>query len=371
MQYLLGIWTKTPEDYFFIENFILFLKKRNINSTLVFQKKNNLKKNKYIKNCKIHEIFSSKNKFINNILYLYFSIYFAILTIIKRPKKVYLFNSSSLLSILFFKPFYSGKIIYHNFDYNPYSNTISQKFLTFIEKKLSKYFEILIFSNNKRGQLFKSLSNARNLKIITIFNCLSKLHQKKKYLNYPKKKLLYRIGSIGPNHSLTNLISSMKYLDDNIRLLICGKVTNEAYYLKIKDLIKSNKLNKRVKIKTFVSNFYWKQKLSEAAIGVALYESERRNISHKYMCGASQKINAYLSENLPVLVPNEKQYVDFNKKYKCFININIKDPKEIAKSIKKIFLNKKKFTRLRGQAFKAFKNEFNFEKQVEKIIDYL
>ena len=49
MKYFLAIWTSTPEDYFYIQNFINYLKKKNINSTLVFQKKNDKKKKNIIK----------------------------------------------------------------------------------------------------------------------------------------------------------------------------------------------------------------------------------------------------------------------------------------------------------------------------------
>ena len=163
----------------------------------------------------------------------------------------------------------------------------------------------------------------------------------------------------------------MKYLSDDYTLLLCGKITDNDFYTQIKKLIVSNDLVNKVKIKTSVKNNYWKKKLTTAAIGIALYENSRNNISHKYMCGASQKINAYLSESLPLLVSNDKQYVDLNKQYKCCINVNIKDPYDISRSIKKIFLNKKKYTRLRNNSYKAFLKEFNFEKQIDKIKNYI
>ena len=298
-------------------------------------------------------------------------VYFASLVLIKRPKKVYFFNSYSLLSFFLFKPFYSCKIIYHNFDYNPYVNSTSQKFFTFIEKYLAKYFEFLIFSNDGRGKLFKKLAKIKKLKIFTIFNCLPKKNKKRNLNNYPKNKILFRIGSIGPQHSLKNLVISMKYLSGDFKLLLCGKITDYNYYKEILNLIRLNKLQKRIKIKTFAKKVYWEKKIKQAAMGIALYENPKNNISHKYMCGASQKINSYLSENLPILMSNEKQYVEFNKKYKCCINVNIKNPKNIAKSIKKIFSNRKKFIKLKNNSYKAFIHEFNFEKQIKKISNYL
>ena len=372
MKYFLAIWTSTPEDYFYIQNFINYLKKKNINSTLVFQKKNDKKKKNIIKNCKKYQVYSSKNNFLNYICYFYFLIYLAFLVIVKNPKKIYLFDSHSLLSVLLFKPFYKGKIIYHNFDYNPYFKSLSQRFITKIESKLSKFFEILIFSNEKRGKLFQKISKFKKLKIFTIYNSLSiNFLNKKNIISYPQKKILFRIGSIGPYHSLDNLIKSMQYLGDDYKLLLCGKITDKKFFIRIKDLIKKNNLEKKVVIKTSVSNSYWKKEMIKSAIGIALYEYKEKLISHKYMCGASQKINAYLSAGLPILLPNEKQYLDFHNKYKCCINVNIKKPLDIANSIKQVLLNKKKYLKLRHNSYEAFSNEFNFEKQIKKIINYI
>lgn len=371
MNYLFAIWSKNPESYFFIKEFILFLKKKNIDSTIVFKKKNNFITNNFLKKKNIKEIFSSKNRFIDHIFYFYFLIYFACLVVIKKPRKVYLFNFHSLITVLFFKPFYSGKIIYHNFDYNPYSNSFSHRILTFFEKYLSKYLEILIFSNEKRGKLFKNLSKNKKSKILTIYNCLSKKNIRRKYKNFINKKILFRIGSIGPNHSLKSLIISMKYLSDDFTLFICGKITDYNYYNQIKKLILLHNLKHKIKIKTLVTENYWKKKLRGSSIGIALYENNKNNISHKYMLGASQKINAYLSENLPILVSNDKQYINFHKKYKCCINVDVKDPKAMSKKIKDIFSNKKKYIKLRNNSYRAFVKEFNFEKQVDKLKDYI
>ena len=48
---------------------------------------------------------------------------------------------------------------------------------------------------------------------------------------------------------------------------------------------------------------------------------------------------------------------------------NIKNPKIIAKTIKKLFLNKKKLNKLKKKSNLAFKNCFNFEEQIKKV-DY-
>ena len=77
------------------------------------------------------------------------------------------------------------------------------------------------------------------------------------------------------------------------------------------------------------------KKMIDSDLGVAFYEPV--NTSHKFMTGASQKINSYLAAGLPVLLSNEQQFKLFTKKYKCSVNANIKKPQEIANKIKSIF----------------------------------
>tara|TARA_B100001964_G_C14242906_1_gene605967 strand:- start:1588 stop:1917 length:330 start_codon:yes stop_codon:yes gene_type:complete len=103
--------------------------------------------------------------------------------------------------------------------------------------------------------------------------------------------------------------------------------------------------------------------------GIAFYEPV--NTSHKYMVGASQKINSYLSANLPIVNSKQKQFKDFNQKYKCSINVDINNPYKIAKSILIILSNDKKYNKLKKNSNIAFKNKFNFEKQLEKIRKFL
>ena len=47
-----------------------------------------------------------------------------------------------------------------------------------------------------------------------------------------EKKILFRIGSIGPGHSLLTIIKSMNYLNDNFHLILCGQIVDEKLFFK-------------------------------------------------------------------------------------------------------------------------------------------
>ena len=50
---------------------------------------------------------------------------------------------------------------------------------------------------------------------------------------------------------------------------------------------------------------------------------------------------------------------------------DIKSPENIAKVIKKIFIDETNYSKLKFHSHEAFLNEFNFEKQLEKVNHYL
>ena len=217
-----------------------------------------------------------------------------------------------------------------------------------------------------RAKQFLKDSNIKK-KFLIFHNSLPADFYKKyrnKRLKNTKKKILFYFGSIGPGHGLFELIKSVRFLDKNLSLEIYGWVVDDNFYLKINELIKKNNLDKKVTIKLNVKDFEWKSKMMDAHLGIALYEI--KSLSHKFMFPASQKINAYIAANLPVLVSRTKDNKNFLSNYKCGVS-TLLNSKLIAKNINLIFRSKKFYKLLRKNSKNAYKNEFNFEKQFQKI----
>ena len=358
------IWSQSPEDYFIIEHLINYLRRKKKSTTIIYQNKTFDKKYDKQLNCNSHKIFSSKINFLNKIYFIYYLIYLIFYIFFKKPHILIIFNNYPLLIIQIIKYFYKGKLIYHNFDYEPFEKNIFKKLLNHFEKKNINLFNEVIFSNEKRGIKFnKYLKKKINIK--TVNNCLPLNYLPK--IKYKKKKIvsIFRIGTIGPGHGLINLIKSFKYLPVNYHLTLCGIVLNKNFYSDLKSIIRSSNIERRVKINVSASKKQWIKKMIDSDVGVAFYEPV--NTSHKFMTGASQKINSYLAAGLPVLLSNEQQFKLFTKKYKCSVNVNITKPKDIAYKIKSTLSNKEKIKKLKNNSLAAFKNNFNFDNQIKKI----
>lgn len=359
--YLFAIWSRYPDNYFYIENLLKYLKKKKIKSHFIFQK------SEYRSKISSKDILikSSRYSILNKIKLIYFNILIIFFAFKLNPRKIILFNKHSLLSVIILKFFFKRRIIYHNFDYENNYKNLFNKILHKIELSMSNYVNKIFISNNERAKIFIRDSKIKKSKVIPVFNCLSKfdfMNIKKKKM---KKKILFRIGSIGPGHSLLTIMKSMNYLNDNFHLILCGQIVDEAYYLKMKKVIRKYDLEKKITIKINTPKNIWKQILISSHVGIALYE--KTNLSHKLMGLASQKINAYIAAGIPLILPIEKQYLNLNKKIKNCILVNNNDAHDMAKKINNLFLKKSFYKNLCKNSKIAFENYYNFENQLKYI----
>ncbi|QIZ20797.1 glycosyltransferase [Candidatus Pelagibacter giovannonii] len=318
-------------------------------------------------------MYYSKNNLLNKLYFFYYLFFLIFITLVAKPDVIIVYNNYPILFVKIVRLFFKKKIIYHNFDYNPNPKSIFARFINFIEKKSIHLFDLVVFSNEERIKLFKKINNIKNFPTIALFNVLTIKHHKY-FLKLKKKRnkkiiKVFRIGSIGPGHGLLPLINSFKFLPGNYKLTLCGEIMDNNFYSKLKKIIEKKNISKKIKFITSAKRSRWEWELSNSDIGVAFYENV--SFSHKYMVGASQKVNSYLAAKLPIIAYKDKQFLEFHKKYRCCILIDNKDPKKLANTINKEIQNTTNFNKLKKNSFLAFKNTYNFENEINKIKKYL
>ena len=181
--------------------------------------------------------------------------------------------------------------------------------------------------------------------------------RKKKLL---KKKIVCRLGSIGPDHYVEELIDSFKYLDSNFILILAG-VSNDNYATTLKKKIIKLNLAKNVFIFENIKNNFWFDILLNSHLGICFYKDV--SISHRNMAGTSQKFNNYLLANIPMITNNNSDFQNFKKNFDVYETVNPGRSREIAKKIEYMFRNNSRINQIKKNMKSAFKNELNFEKQ--------
>jgi len=366
MNIFLIFWSD-PRPYFFFREFIKKIYYKKYNVYLLNRKNNYVHDQNYFNQfCHQHEFLGSSYNILDKILFIYFILCCLLKILYKKPRIVIIYNKYPLIIVFFLKIFFKGKIIYHNFDYNPSKASFLKlsNLTDKIEFFASRFIDYFIFSHSKRAQIFKK-NVCLDLKTYVMFNTLSRKsieHPNKKNRINRKKKIIFRIGSIGPGHSIKNLIRSMTHLNNKIILVIFGVVVDEIFFNEISILIKKLNMQSRIIIKTSVRDYQWHEQLLKSDIGVALYEQV--NISHKNMLGASQKINAYLWAGLPIIVSNNNEFNNFSNKFKASKSVDINNPLSIARGIKAV-LNSKLIYAKNSKI--AFANQYNFDINFKNI----
>lgn len=323
----------------------------------------------------LHPI-KKKGFFFINLIFLYF--YIIKIIFLTKPNFLILFNRRALMCNIFLKFFFSKlKIIYHNFDYNNPINI--SNFFEYIETKieffLSRYCNLLVFPEINRGKIFLRLAKIKNIKIIEFYNCFPKYYnpKKSKLLNKIIRErntfLVSRLGSIGPNHYIEELIESVSFWNKNIYLILAGSSTSSEYLSKLQDLIKNKKLHSRIKILTSVNNKLWFEVLFKSKLGICFYKPY--SISHQHMAGASTKFNNYLYANIPFLVNKNRDFLTLSKRWKIYDVVEPQNPITIAKSINILKSNKKFYARLKSNGKELFSKSMNFEYQFNKFFSYI
>ena len=266
------------------------------------------------------------------------------------------------------------KFIYHNFDFELVENAKNfvEIFLINLEFKLSKLCDYLIFPSPERSKLFQKNSKNKTSKIFSFMNCFPKNNKIKfsnkfeKFLNKNKlnqKKIICHLGSIGPDHYLEEIIKSIKFVKKNVALVIGGNSIG-SYSSKLKNIIFKLKLMDKVFILEDISNELWFEILKKSHLGLCFYKPSA--LSHKYMAGTSQKFNNYLYFKIPMIVNDNSDFRKFKKKFDIYEITNSNNPKNIANNIDKIFMNKRRYMKIKKNMSLFFDKQLNFEQQYFK-----
>ena len=93
------IWSRTPKDYFIIENLAKFLIKKNNNVSIIHQSKGSKERTLFNLKCSFHKIFYSKNLFLNKFYFIYYFIYLFFFILINKPNKIIIFNNYPILIV--------------------------------------------------------------------------------------------------------------------------------------------------------------------------------------------------------------------------------------------------------------------------------
>jgi glycosyltransferase involved in cell wall biosynthesis len=321
-----------------------------------------------------HPIGNNKRGWGDYLNYLLFVLKLVQLTIKHRPVAVFGYNRLGLLAA-FVSTIVVPKtpLVYHNFDFD-----LAQfgSIKGAAEKYAARFSDLVVLPSKGREDSYRELASLTKAST-SVCNCYP-AHWKhpasgeleeilsKRELHF--EHLVIRLGMVGPNHGLEQIISSIGRWPRNVGLILAGFGTKE-YFETLENLAEKLKLDQQVVFLPFVSQSLWNDILACGDVGLALYEPF--NISHDHMAGTSQKFNGYLAAGIPSIVPDTPDFLEFLKDYECSIAVDVKTPSSIAEAVNSLIMDKARYARLASNAKRAHLKEFNFETQFDFTLRWL
>ncbi len=172
-------------------------------------------------------------------------------------------------------------------------------------------------------------------------------------------KLCFHPGTLSKERGVLNMINAFKYLDEE-KLILAGKFESENLFEQSKSLKEWSKVNYLGKRPYSEVKEYHKK----ATIGLILFE----NVGQSHYA-YTVKLFEYMYFGIPVVMPNFGDWIEFNKKYKCGINVNPDNPKAVSEKIKHLNNNPDLKRELGSNGRKAIEESLNWKSEEVKLIE--
>jgi glycosyltransferase involved in cell wall biosynthesis len=271
------------------------------------------------------------------------------------PVAVILKKKFSHLS-LFPKIIYDSKELYSELPSLKIKKT-SYYFWTIVERSSKRYIDQLLTVNDSIAKL---LSRQWQQKITVIMNVPEcQIAEDLPNKNFDTIYLVFS-GGLQRGRGITKLVSLLSYLPTNYHLKLIGDGDLND---KIGELAIKQNVSSRVHMIGMVKNYEVVSQMREGHIGIYLME----NTGLCHYLALPNKLFQYICAGLPVVVSNFPEMKRIIEKYRVGITVSPDNLEEVAKSIRSIIEDKKRYDEYRSNCIKAIE-ELNWNVEKEKFI---
>lgn len=187
------------------------------------------------------------------------------------------------------------------------------------EDRACKKFSALITPQQKMTRYYGNLN-----KTITIENFADLSKYPRRIPDF-SKPVLFHAGGLSEDRGLYNMINAAKNIAGKFEFYVAGRIEESAtslYPLNYLGHLDQNQL----------LDVYGKSN-----IGIILYN----NVGQYSMAGAV-KCYEYMANSMPVIMPDFGEWLTFNQKHECGINVHVTNGKAVADAINYLIANPEK-----------------------------
>ena len=236
-----------------------------------------------------------------------------------------------------------------------------RKFVAFVfnlyEKKIIKKMDFIITVGDDVKERFKKINfnvdTIKNFPILEYFNNFQKKEEKNVF------KIIY-IGSITEIRGINQIVTAMKYMPENVKLMLMGRFSSENLENQVRKLKGFNKVEYfgQLSLKKVYSYLF------KANLGIICFLPEPNHINSN-----PNKFFEYMAAGLPIIASNFPLWKEIIQGNKCGICVNPLEPKEIAKAIEYLIEHPKEAKQMGENGRKAVLEKYNWENESKKLLD--
>lgn len=182
----------------------------------------------------------------------------------------------------------------------------------------------------------------------------------------PEVRIALYQGNIQANRSLEQLVNAAPFLDPNIVIVMMGRAV-EATRIQLEKLIAEKGVEDRVKMIPAVPYDDLLNWTASADLGLTIFKPDYTR-SIRYCL--PNKLFEYFMAGLPVLSSQLDAIADVLKTYDVGRVLPSLAPEDIGAAINAMMADPEALARMRRNALEAAKNEFNWEKEKKKIVQF-
>jgi glycosyltransferase involved in cell wall biosynthesis len=266
-------------------------------------------------------------------------------------------------------------LIYHNHDLNenllPLSSLMG--WVQKGERNWANEAAIVVFPVQERALFFKKLANLKNTPLIVpnfprkSFFQVSQDWDSLIPKRFNSPQLLLQ-GAISRQNSLLDLIKSLTFTNNAIRLKLIGPIQEEEQHL-MTDFAAKNNVIDRVDYFKPVPYSALRPHTWNASIGVCLYK--KVSINHQTIATASNKIYEYAACGLPIIVsdfPNLREHLA-SESWVHFADPD--NPHSIASAVQDILKDFDNYQAMCLAARRSFEEKFNYESAFDPLLSQI
>ncbi|OGY26357.1 MAG: hypothetical protein A2Z42_03455 [Candidatus Woykebacteria bacterium RBG_19FT_COMBO_43_10] len=261
--------------------------------------------------------------------------------------------------------YWSSRTVFKKTYLDTFKGIIREPIFSLIEKSLIKKVDAVITVNETISEKLAEKYGIE--KPLSLYNFPSLENQKlsdllRKSLKLGNKKLILFLGGVNRGRGVLQLVESLRFLSDGFHLVFLG---GGPYIKRAQVLAEKFNLSSRVYFLKAVPSVDVLKWASGADVGV----SPIQNISTSYYYSSPNKVFEYLMAGLPIAVSNFPEMKRILGKFEVGETFDPEDPEDIAKAVKKISQDPRRYERLKANALKAAREEYNWEMESKKLID--